>query len=95
MNRTTVIRPIAATLLSAAVLAPAAPAADDEGFVLRRDPSKAVPFVLEPAPVTREEGFDWGDAALGAGAATLLLAPLGTGLTRVRRRDPELRRAAT
>ena len=66
----------------------AALAGDDEGFVLRRDPSKAVPSVRRAGPVTREDGFDWGGAALGAGGAALLLASLGAGagVVQVRRR---------
>jgi hypothetical protein len=51
--------------------------------VLRRDGSKAVPWVanLEPdVAVPAGDGFDWGDAAVGAGAAIALVALGGAGL---------------
>jgi hypothetical protein len=58
--------------------------------VLRRDGSKAVPFVpYTEAPVSSTEtnGFDWGDAAIGAGSAfgAVLLASGVVVLTRRRR----------
>jgi hypothetical protein len=87
MTRTTAPRLIAAALLSTAVAAPAAWAGDDQGFILRRDGAKAVPFVREAEPVAREQSFDWGDAALGAGVSAVLLASVGAGLARLRRRD--------
>jgi hypothetical protein len=42
--------------------------------ILRRDGSKADPFVADPAPTrtAAAEGFDWGDAAVGAGAGVIL-----------------------
>jgi hypothetical protein len=60
---------------------PAGPTAGDPA--LRRDGSKAAPFVvgLEPniaAPAA--DGFDWGDAAVGAAAAIGLVALGGVGL---------------
>ena len=38
-----------------------------------RDGSKASPFVadLDPAPTGAGDGFDWGDAGIGAGAVVL------------------------
>lgn len=46
-----------------------------EASILRRDGSQAVPFVAEvgrqAAPA--EEGFDWGDAAIGAAGAVGLM----------------------
>ena len=50
---------------------------------LRRDGSKAVPFVADLEPdiaAAAGEGFDWGDAAVGAGAAIALVALGGAGL---------------
>jgi hypothetical protein len=59
--------------------------------VLRRDGSKAEPFVPNagaPASSTEPNGFDWGDAAIGAGSAffVVLLASGVLVLTRRRRR---------
>ena len=59
--------------------------------VLRRDGSQAVPFVADvgsqTAPVAAADGFDWRDAALGAGlgAAAVLLAVAGVVALRDRR----------
>ena len=50
---------------------------------LRRDGSKAVPFVADLEPdiaAAAGEGFHWGDAAVGAGAAIVLVALGGAGL---------------
>ena len=46
--------------------------ASSNGPALRRDGSKAVPFVadLGPRAPATAGGFDWGDAAIGAGAIT-------------------------
>jgi hypothetical protein len=85
-----------AALVTFAVAAPAAPAAVDEdsGLVLRRDGSKAVRVVTVPEHVARADGFDLGDAAIGAGAtaASLLLAAAGARVARSRhtRRRPPL-----
>jgi hypothetical protein len=50
--------------------------------VLRRDGSKADPFVanLAPTRTAAADGFDWGDAAVGAGAG-LIVALLGVAAT--------------
>ena len=59
---------------------------------LRRDGSKAVPFVANvgaptpSAPSARSDGFDWGDAGIGAGAA-FGLAVLAAGAVALRRRS--------
>jgi hypothetical protein len=81
-------------LLTVALAAPPAPAvADEQGdFVLRRDGSKAVP-VSVPEPAGPADGFDWGDAGIGAGAgvAALLAAAAGAQFARSRhaaRRSP-------
>jgi hypothetical protein len=59
--------------------------------VLRRDGSKADPFVAQVGPETASavpaDGFDWSDAAIGAGlgAAALALALAGAAALRGRR----------
>lgn len=61
----------------------AALAASAPGQDLRRDGSKAVPFVADLEPdiaAAAGEGFHWGDAAVGAGAAIALVAFGGAGL---------------
>jgi hypothetical protein len=48
---------------------------DSSPTVTVRDGSKAVPFVadLDPEPTTAAgDGFDWGDAAIGAGAVLIV-----------------------
>lgn len=82
----------AVTLIAAAVAAPPAQAAGDEDFVLRRDGSKAVPVAV-PDPGAPADGFDWGDAGIGAGAAVaaLLVGAAGAHVARSRhttRRSP-------
>ena len=62
------------------------PANPAPSITLHRDGSKAVAFVPNPAgattPAESGNGFDWGDAMVGAGAAVALLALLGAaGLT--------------
>ena len=54
--------------------------ASSNGPALRRDGSKAVPFVaqLESTAPSAADGFDWGDAAIGAGGITGVIA-LGLG----------------
>jgi hypothetical protein len=71
-----------------ALAAPAWGGSDD--ITLRRDGSKAVPFVAEvsgqsdadltPETAVANDGFDWGDAAIGAGlgALAVLLAVAAT-----------------
>jgi hypothetical protein len=80
MRSSTPIRAIAATLMIAASLPPATSAAGD--VVLRRDGSKAVPTQAHatavPATPEATDGFHWGDAGLGAGAAALAMV-LGAG----------------
>ena len=58
--------------------------------VLRRDGSQAVPFVtgLEPVAAPAADGFDWGDAAVGAAAALGLVALGGAGLALYARLAP-------
>jgi hypothetical protein len=65
------------------------PAGSGEALVLHRDGSKAVPFVADvsaPRVVVAPDGFDWGDALIGAGAALAIVALSGSGLTLRRRR---------
>lgn len=46
-------------------------------------------FASSPSvAASSSDGFDWGDAALGAGAAVALIALGGVGLQAVRRRTP-------
>ena len=83
----------AAALITAAFAAAPTPAAADDGIVLRRDGSKAVQVVTVPSQVAQAEGFDWGDAAIGAGAGlgALLLAAARAYVARSRhagRRSP-------
>ena len=68
----------------------AGPMADDA--VLRRDGSKAVPLVADLQPDIAAPGgggFDWGDAAVGAGAVIGLAALGGAGLALRGRRAPD------
>jgi hypothetical protein len=57
---------------------------------LRRDPGQATQFVGELAPEAAPpgDGFDWGDAAIGAGAGLLAAALLAAGSGAVRRDRP-------
>jgi hypothetical protein len=58
------------------------------GITLHRDGSKATPFVAEvgtastATPANSGDGFDWGDAAIGAGAG-LMAAALAVGASSV------------
>jgi len=79
-----------------AATVPAAPTAASSGdtTTLRRDGSKAVSFVADVTPtvatVDSGNGFDWGDAMIGAGGAVALIAVIGAGgLTVLRRRHVE------
>jgi hypothetical protein len=79
----------AAALVTAAVAAAPTMAATEEergGFVLRRDGSKAVEVVTLPEPAARADGFNWGDAGLGAGAGVAALLVVATGAYGVRGR---------
>jgi hypothetical protein len=81
--------PAAASVLEPAASAPAgahAQSASDSqqtGVVIRRDGTQATPFVavaLPRASVPGDgDGFDWGDAAIGAGAGLLGAALLMAG----------------
>ncbi|MGH2960972.1 MAG: hypothetical protein ACRDL3_02085, partial [Solirubrobacterales bacterium] len=74
---------IAITALAGCMVAVLATPAWGQGddLTLRRDGSKAVPFVadLDPEPAAAGDGFDWSDAAIGAGlgAAAVALAVAG------------------
>jgi hypothetical protein len=76
----------AAALMTAVFASAPAPAAAADGIELRRDGSKAVQVVTVPGQVAQAEGFDWGDAAIGAGAglAALLFATAGARVARSR-----------
>ena len=66
--------------------------ASSTGALLHRDGSKAVPFVagVDEGPVsTAVDRFDWGDAAVGAGAALgLMLLASAAWMAAHRRRRP-------
>ena len=76
------LRAAVAAVAIAATLGTSTASADD--IVLRRDGSKAVPVVTPSEPVTRADGFDWGDAGIGAGilAGLVLLGAAGFLATR-------------
>src|ERR671935_796947 len=57
--------------------------------VLHRDGSQAVPFDATPSGTSAtapSDGFNWGDAMIGAGAAIAVLALIGAGGLTVRSR---------
>ena len=103
LSRTAVVILVAAILPPATAMAQseAAPARGrvtaktpglDQGHVvLRRDGSRAVPFVPRSGPTTAtaSSGFHWGDAAFGA-AAGIALMLLGSAATLGRRRRATL-----
>jgi hypothetical protein len=64
-------------------------AAGSPSTTLHRDGSKAAPFVARtttPPAVESGNGFDWGDAMVGAGGAVALIALLGAGGLTIRSR---------
>jgi hypothetical protein len=90
---------VAGSLLAAAPAAAepndggATKARDNGQIVLRRDGSKAVPFVpytRTSATAPRPDGFDWGDAAIGAGVASVMLVASGTVVLTRRRRQASI-----
>ncbi len=91
MRISTLTRASATTLTIAAGLLPPNAAASGDDIVLRRDGSKAVPFVqnLNPRETSANaaEGFDWRDAGLGAGAGALLVALGAAGVFSLRSRQ--------
>jgi hypothetical protein len=87
----TVVGALAAPTASAGPIDPALPGGSD-GSGDRGTPDR---FVVAPETSTSGEGFDWGDAGIGAGAAFALTAiGLGGALARGSRRQRE-ERAAT
>jgi hypothetical protein len=58
--------------------------------VLRRDPSKAVPFE-SGRPTPSEDGFHWGDALIGAAGGYALIVLASGALVLIRRRRPPRR----
>lgn len=71
------------------------PADSSTGTDLRRDGSKAVPFVadvgLDAASTAPADGFDWGDAGLGAGVGALAVALAAVGAVSLRSRQVRAR----
>jgi hypothetical protein len=73
-----------ATLLAlAALTAPSASARPAEDFL----PNSVNAGGDEPAATSSPGGFDWGDAGIGAAAATLSLLGAGTGIALAGRRS--------
>jgi hypothetical protein len=77
---------------------------DSEGIVLRRDGDRSTPFVAQVSPeatptaTATDDGFDWGDAAIGAGASLLIVALVASGAGAVggrRRQSPTPASAAS
>lgn len=64
-------------------------------IALRRDGLQAEPTVVSASPSDSSDGFDWGDAAVGAGAAMALVACSAAVLSTVRRRPGGLPSAST
>jgi hypothetical protein len=69
------------------------PTGDSGTVAMRRDASQAVPFLASVGPTTTSassDGFDWGDAAIGA-ASMLGLVAVGLGglALLIRRRRPD------
>ena len=64
--------------------------------VLRRDGSVAEPFLTQvgpPAALPAADGFDWGDAAIGAAGAYALILLASGAVVLIRRRRPPQRLA--
>jgi hypothetical protein len=59
-----------------------------EPLITRRDGSRAVPFRVydSPSSASSDEGFDWADATIGAGAALMAAIALLAGSIAIRRR---------
>ena len=81
-----------AGLLAVALAAPAAsarPAQLDYPV-----PPGGEPVVIEPAPArvvqSVDDGFDWGSAAIGAGAASAIVLLIGVGGTTYRQRRDDI-----
>ena len=75
-----------------------------EAVVLRRDGDRSTKFVAEASPEATTpaggsgDAFDWGDAAIGAGASLLAVALVASGtgaVTGRRRRTPTTASAAS
>jgi hypothetical protein len=66
------------------------PTALESAVVVRRDGSRAVPFVADvsgnSSTAAASSGFDWGDAAIGAGTAFGIVALLGAAGVAIRSR---------
>jgi hypothetical protein len=75
-----------------------------QSIVLRRDGDRSTPFVAEVGSATAApaaaagDGFDWGDAAIGAGTSLLAVALVASGAGALggrRRQSPGSTRAAS
>jgi hypothetical protein len=79
----------------AAISVPAASARTDVHPPNYQSAGTAAPVPTIPrSPTSSSNGFDWGDAAIGAGVA-LVLVTLGGGAFLVSRRQPRSRPATT
>ncbi len=89
MRRSSLTRAGAVALAIAAGALPATTHAASGDIELRRDGSKAVqaPPDLAPAVPRSDAAFDWGDAALGAGAGALMVAAGFAGALSLRERQ--------
>jgi hypothetical protein len=89
---------IPAAPAAASIYGPIGPLADGQQatqtsqgseIVLRRDGSHAQAFVADvgpESPASSGDGFDWGDAAIGAGAGLAAAMLVGAGTAAIRRR---------
>jgi hypothetical protein len=66
--------------------APQVPHGADYSSLSATPPPMSEPTIASDSPSASADGFDWGDAALGAGAAMALIALSGAVLFTVRRR---------
>lgn len=70
---------------------------DSSSIVQRRDATQAAPFVAEVGPeatTVANDDFEWGSAAIGAGAALLTVALVGLGTGAIRERGGHAHRSA-
>ena len=85
---------IAVVTALAAISAPAASARFDLNPPNSNQTAKTAAVTIESPGKTSSNGFDWGDAAIGAGAVLALLA-LGGGAVMISRRGQPRSRPAT
>jgi hypothetical protein len=93
-RRRTSARRATAAVTALLLVAPAAAAAQPTDAANLPDPPASSPGpAMTPAEVSQPDGFDWGDAAIGAGAVTGAMAVgLGCAVGARRLRDDSQRR---